>query len=659
MKLLQTTLAAAGLALLAAPAAAETAELFGRAAGVSSLSPAGERLAVGCAPQGSPSICVFDISGGGADSEYIPIGSGQRLDSFYWANDRFLLFEVSDFESVKTIDGMQDYNFRRTIAYDLQRGEAAVLMRDEGSIVDTTNVVSLLPGKEEQVIISAPFANQARGEWTIGTYEVNLKTGKSRPKKGYAPSAVAVYFDPASGDAIAEMRMSGRERSERIGSLTAGAPGTGGSDGTVTLVAGRRELLSLDYKDDVIPFSIYGLDPATNRLVAFFEDGTRDGLHHISLEDGSISPITLDGAPAGRLGTFRDPHTRGVVGFVYRDDLFGQVFIDETISGVHAALEKALPGKRVYITSWDRARNKFALEASEPGRPGDYFVFDRTAGTLSPVGSEASHLAGRPLGRVEAISYAASDGLAIPGYLTLPPGKSRADGPFPLVVMPHGGPEARDDAHFDWWAQALAADGYAVLQPNFRGSAGYGFDFTAAGFGEFGGLMVSDVADGAAWAVSEGITSAGGYCAVGASYGGYASLMLGVLDPDAAQCLVAVNAVTDPFRINADLSSDSQANRYWERYMGLDRFDDADLRNRINPAERAGEIRAPVLMLHGEEDTRVPYDQARIFASAMKGRDSFRLVDMAGEDHFLRSTQARFTVLTETLNFLSAHHPAR
>lgn len=255
------------------------------------------------------------------------------------------------------------------------------------------------------------------------------------------------------------------------------------------------------------------------------------------------------------------------------------------------------------------------------------------------------------------MSYQAADGLEIPAYVTLPPDKTREDGPFPLILMPHGGPEGRDSASFDWWSQAYAAAGYAVLQPNFRGSTGYGQKFRDAGHGEFGGKMITDSLDGAEWAVAEGIAKPGGYCIIGASYGGYAALQGAVLGGDKVRCAVSVNGVADPIRLTREYDNDSGAFSYWQKYMGIDRYSNDDAKRAITPKDRASEISAQILSLHGKEDTTVKYDQAEAIAYAMEGRSNFRLVAMEGEDHYLRSTRARETVLRESLSFLARELP--
>ena len=220
-------------------------------------------------------------------------------------------------------------------------------------------------------------------------------------------------------------------------------------------------------------------------------------------------------------------------------------------------------------------------------------------------------------------------------YLTLPPGKTRADGPFRIVLMPHGGPEARDDASDDWLAQAVACAGYAVLQPNFRGSAGYGSDFRDAGYGEFGGKMVLDVIDGATKLIEEGIGASDGHCAMGWSYGGYSALMTALLDADRTKCAISINGVTDPFEL---IYTGPVSLAYWEQYLGDIYKTPKDQKSAITPRDRVSEYRAPLLLIHGKEDTTVTYYQSSMFARSAPRAE---LVAIEGDDHGLFNSASR------------------
>lgn len=653
---MKTILAGLSALMLAAPAltaSADTASLYGRADGVKwpSLSPSGDKLAVHCAPEGKASVCVFDIANGG-DNQYIPMGEDYRLEGVYWPNETHVIINVSQFESLQQVDGQKEYEFERAIAYNLKKGEATLLMRDHGYLLDTQNVVSVLPADDKNVLVLAYTQTMASnrggmgsimpGEggpaWALSTNKVNLNTGKSKRVTAFGPSTRAAFFDD-EGDAVAEIKTTARTD-------------------MLALEAGGKTLLEFTSKG-VQDFEVLGLDQASGKLIVFRDFGDEDGLYFLSLEDGSSEPVQIGGAEAGRVLPIRDSYSRAIVGFRAFDGLTRQIFTDPVLAAVHEQLSGALSGKRVNLVSWTPDRSKIAVSAETAGRPADYYVFDRSAGSLGPIGSTASQLAEVQTGAVVSQEIPTRDGLVMEVFLTLPPGKALADGPFATVIMPHGGPEARDGFGYDWWAQALAAEGYLVIQPNFRGSSGYGQAFRNAGFGEFGGKMIDDIADAGAWAVDQGLVASEAYCVAGASYGGYAALMMGLKDAARSKCLISVNGVTEPFAQVAAFADGSETADYWERYIGMNRYTSDEERAVISPVARAGEFTQPVLLFYGEQDLVVPTAQARLLTGRLEGKAGFRSVSLGKSDHYLATSDVRNQVLSETIAFLNEHHPAR
>lgn len=223
--------------------------------------------------------------------------------------------------------------------------------------------------------------------------------------------------------------------------------------------------------------------------------------------------------------------------------------------------------------------------------------------------------------------------------------------------MPHGGPQSRDTGEYDWWASFYASQGYAVLQPNFRGSSGYGHEFVEAGYGGFGTRMIDDMIDGVHYLQNAGIANSGRYCAAGASYGGYAALMLALRDPENVACVISFAGVTDPFAIMESSSALNTELRYWEQYTGS-RYGSPAEQAVITPVERAGEYRAPLLILHGNQDTTVPFGQFRLLRDAMANRSNARFVEMDGADHYPGNPDARASLLRESQVFLEQCFPA-
>jgi dipeptidyl aminopeptidase/acylaminoacyl peptidase len=249
----------------------------------------------------------------------------------------------------------------------------------------------------------------------------------------------------------------------------------------------------------------------------------------------------------------------------------------------------------------------------------------------------------------------------IQGVLTLPPGREAKA--LPVVVMPHGGPEAHDSLGvFDWWAQAFASRGYAVFQPNFRGSDGYGLDFRDAGFGQWGRKMQSDISDGLAELVREGVVDPKRACIVGASYGGYAALAGVTVQTGLYRCAVSYGGLSDlNYLLNehSDGGDDRNAGmRYLHKFLGVTDNDAAALRA-LSPARLANKADAPILLMHASEDTVVPVNQSREMATRLRqAGKSVEFVEVKGEDHWLSRDASRKAVLAATVAFVQTNNPA-
>jgi dipeptidyl aminopeptidase/acylaminoacyl peptidase len=346
-----------------------------------------------------------------------------------------------------------------------------------------------------------------------------------------------------------------------------------------------------------------------------------------------------------------------IIGAAYIEESNHYHYFDPKKQALQTALEKAFLGQSATAVTSDLA-GRFAVVLVEgPAKPPIYYLLDRKTNHASAFAAPYSHLEQIPLAEMKPWHYAARDGLDIPAYLTLPPGKPT--GNLPLVVMPHGGPYARDALGFDWWAQYLANRGYAVLQPNYRGSSGYGDPFTQAGSRQWGLKMQDDISDGVKKAIADGIADPKRICIVGASYGGYAALAGAAFTPDLYACAVAVAGVSDLPRMlradNEDYGALSQVMSFQTVRIGsLD--DDRKQLDATSPALHAGQVKCPVLLIHGEGDTTVPIVQSEVMERVLKEANKpVTLVRMPKADHYLSTSAARITVLTETVNFLDKY----
>lgn len=347
-----------------------------------------------------------------------------------------------------------------------------------------------------------------------------------------------------------------------------------------------------------------------------------------------------------------DRYTQAVTGFSYARDYMRIHYTDEQLKSIQASVDAKLPDTQNFIQNHDRNRSLFVILASGPKHPGTYYIYVRSGGQLLKVlERNAIPVAPEALGTMKRIAYQARDGVEIPAYLTTPPhGKA----PYPMVIMPHGGPTARDYLTWDYQVQFLASRGYAVLQPQFRGSDGFGEDFRRAGYAQWGLVMQDDVTDGAKAMVASGLADPNRMCIVGSSYGGYAALMGAVVTPDLFQCAASFAGVTDILKMIAEnrqykFSSDNPPN------VGS-RKDDKDQLRDTSPINNIDVIEVPVLLVHGENDLAVDVDHSKRMAKALKKAGKpHKLVILKDGNHYLELERHRIRFLKELEAFLDKH----
>jgi dipeptidyl aminopeptidase/acylaminoacyl peptidase len=331
-------------------------------------------------------------------------------------------------------------------------------------------------------------------------------------------------------------------------------------------------------------------------------------------------------------------------------------FYDPSLQADWNQLAPSFPNRVVRLVSATPDYSKLVVYIEGTEHPGSYMIYNRSGPSLDMIANAYPTI--ENIAEVRAINYRAADGLQLSGYVTLPTG--RAPRGLPLVVLPHGGPEGRDTAGYDWIAQALASRGYAVFQPNFRGSD-TSASLLAAGYGEWGQKMQTDVSDGVAYLASQGMVDASRACVMGASYGGYVALAGVTIQSGIYRCAVAIAPVSDPpsfvGRAIAVSGSDSGRVRYWLRFMGATSVSDPHLQE-ISPLANAAQASAPVLLIHGRDDTTVEYSQSADMAAALRraGRD-VELVDLRQEDHGLSQEPTRVQAITSALSFIERHNP--
>ena len=372
----------------------------------------------------------------------------------------------------------------------------------------------------------------------------------------------------------------------------------------------------------------------------------------LNLADNKLGPPLANGASFSHL--IEERKSGRIIGGVHEIGSSEYVFFDNELQAHWNAVLRAFPDERVKLesNSDDFSRVVVSVFGARDGYV--YALYDWYSHKAVILGRVYEEIAAPSA--VRAISYRAADGLTIPALLTLPHAAEEKN--LPLVVLPHGGPADSDSLDFDWWSQALAAQGYAVLQPNFRGST-LNSKFMEAGFGEWGRKMQSDLSDGVRYLTKEGLVDPKRVCIAGASYGGYAALAGVTIESGVYRCAVSVAGISDLRRMRKwTIANESPlSQRYWDRFMGAtDQNDPALLA--ISPIEHIAAVSVPVLLIHGRDDTVVPYEQSDVMLSALKRAGKpVTLVTMKHEDHWLSRSETRLQMLQATVDFLKANNP--
>lgn len=344
-----------------------------------------------------------------------------------------------------------------------------------------------------------------------------------------------------------------------------------------------------------------------------------------------------------------------VLGVRYPKESVATVWFDGNRAAMQRDVDAALPGRTNEVQVPLRAEVPVVLVNSYSDRdPGAWYLFDTAQKSLRKVGDAMSGIDPVRMGRREFVRYKARDGLEIRAWLTLPAGAAR-DAQLPLVVLVHGGPYVQAaDWRWDAASQFLASRGYAVLEPQYRGTLGYGHRHAMAGVKQWGLAMQDDLADGARWAVEERIADAKRVCIAGSSYGGYASMMGLIKDPDVFRCGIDWAGPTDIDLIHGAWFSDWTDNKLalLSAFAG-DRDKDAEQIKATSPLRLAGKIHQPVLLAYGGEDKRVPITHGRQFRRNLDGTKDVEWIEYPEEGHGWRKVNNRVDFWTRVERFLA------
>lgn len=383
-------------------------------------------------------------------------------------------------------------------------------------------------------------------------------------------------------------------------------------------------------------------------------------------EYAALSKLGFDGAITG--GLFENP-TSSIDGVIWGDnrELIGVVyagmrptyaFFDQSLTADMATLAGMYPDDAVSLVSWTDDFTKLVVRVEGGATAPAYFQFDRGKRQIGKLAQAYAAINDADVNPVVTIEYKASDGLKIPSLLTMPRGSEFGQS-LPLIVLPHGGPESYDAVGFDWLAQYFASRGYLVFQPNFRGSYGFGLAHREAGYGEWGGKMQDDITDGVNLLTRKQWADPNRVCIVGGSYGGYAALAGGAYTPDLYKCVAAIAPVADLNWMltleKRESGGDSAVYEYWKKLIGDKKTDKAKI-EAVSPANAAANFKAPVLLIHGNDDTVVPIGQSiRMESELKKAGKPVSFVKLKGGDHWLSTSETRLETLRALDRFVAEH----
>lgn len=600
------------------------------------LSPDGKQIAARVNTNGKNLIGIFNLDAGG--NKLLNLGQTLDLNWFRWAgNDRVLL----SLGKIVPWDGDDAWQ-TRLIAYDIateqQRfigGKTEGLTGDDVLWVDPDGKSILLAFQE--TIYDYPSVSS-----------IDLATNKGKLVVGQRPGVWDWYADDKG---VVRAGFEYGENKWRMLYRT--------KDGE-----GFRTVVRANNDDDEAGFDAFRIYQGSDEgyRVMLNETSGRYALYRFNFATRKRGDLVFE-APGVDVDGF-DTQIDGsnLYAAWFTDDRPRAHWFDAELGVLQAQIDKAVSttvGDRMAtIVSYSRDRSRMLVRLSGSNDPGRYYVLDQATGVMQVFAQVNEKLKPQQLTQTRYTRYKTRDGLEIPAYLTLPAGRLAKN--LPLVILPHGGPyDVRDDGTYDAEVQFLANRGYVVLQPEFRGSGGYGKAFYEKGEGQWGRAMQDDLDDGMDWLAKEGTINPKRVCLVGSSYGGYAALWGAVRNPERYRCAASFAGISDLKRQLKFQIAFKVSKRYrkdWKRTVqGEDTFD----LTTVSPLYAADKLTVPVLLVHGDEDQRVPYKQSRLYAEALaKAGKPHEFITLKGEGHGFSSSASMQLWLDKLDAFLTKHNPA-
>lgn len=599
------------------------------------LSPNGQFIVARVATKAGQSLAVISLMDKKTPSVSVGLDSSKiDVENWRWVNDDWLVVIVS---TVDQLEG-QEFRIKRIASLERATGKLTLLARKAAG-QNAGNLIWVARDGSPRILLGIQQSLYLDQGYWPSVNEVDVSTGKM---KVVAPSKPGVLDYYADGNGVVRLGY-GYDPEKRVETLVYRS---NAKESFKTLDRANRG------KDERLVVPALFL-PEADKALMFDNSEGYNSIYELDLKTLTRGKkvFGVDGYDVDDivLNATRD----GLIGAELTESRARYQWFDPELVALQEGFDKSVGVGRATITSLSADQQRMIVTVGGADQAGAYYFFDRKGnGTLNRFAYVDEKLKLAKFAPVTTIRYKARDGVTIPAVLTLPKGTSLKN--LPLIVLPHGGPAVRDSERWDWWVQFLAAKGYAVIQPNYRGSTGFGKAHYELGDQQWGAKMQDDLNDAITHLANEGIADPKRVCIAGGSYGGYAAMRAAQRDGKLFRCAISFAGVSD-LKALAKFDRDSF---YGKEYVSNLKSKAPDF-DSVSPLRYPEQFSTPILIVHGKNDLRVPIAQSRNMAAKLKaaGKD-YRYIEQPLGDHHFSRQEDRLQFLQEMESFLAKHNPA-